>query len=297
MMIEKPLFKNKVFPFLLIAPQIILAIIFFIWPAVESLYQSLLRTDPFGLKTSFVGISNFKVLFADARYIRAFRFSFELALIVTAATLALGMLFAVVGYKRVRGSKAFSTLIIAPYALAPAIAAVLWLFAFQPQIGIITRWLKLQGITWNYAINAVQAKFLICLVTIWQRLPYNFIFFTAALASIPKELWEAAYIDGANEWYAFWCITFPLISPTTFFLLVTNITYALFDTFGIIDALTNGGPAGATTTLCFKTYLDGFVYLRLAQSAAQSVILLSIGVILSALQFKFVQRRVQYAQL
>ncbi|MBC7109048.1 MAG: ABC transporter permease subunit [Methanomassiliicoccales archaeon] len=294
---ERPLFKHKILPMLLVFPQILLAVVFFIWPAVESFRQSLLKTDPFGLKTSFVGIANFKALFADARYIRAFRFSFELAIIVTFLTLTLAILFATIGHKRLRSTYIFRATMVMPYALAPAIAAVLWMFLFQPQIGIISRWAKLLGINWNYVVNTFQAKFLIVLVAIWQRLPYNFIFFTAALQSIPKELWDAAYVDGANEWHVFWRITFPLISPTSFFLLVVNTSYTLFNTFGIIDALTNGGPAGTTATLCYKAYLDGFVYLRLAQSAAESVVLLAIGMLLSILQFKFVQRRVQYAQV
>lgn len=292
--IERPVFSNRWLPFLFVLPQVGLAITFFIWPAAVSLYQSMMRTDPFGLKTTFIGVANFRTIFSDPRYFKAVQLSFLFALIVTLGTISLGLLLATAANKPVPGSRFFRTLLMSPYALAPAIAAVLWLFLFQPSIGIVSRWLKSIGISWNYALNSLQAMVLIMAVAIWQRLPYNFIFLFAALQNIPASVIEAARLDGAGERRIFWSIIFPLLSPTTFFLTVVNLSYALFDSFGIIDALTKGGPAGATTLLCYKVYLDGFVHLRLSSSAAQSVILLIIGIVLSLVQFRFVQKRVHY---
>jgi len=291
---ESPVFGNKILPYFLVAPQLVVAGIFFLWPAALSLYQSLERVDPFGLHTRFVGLRNFASLFTEATYLYSMRISFFFSLIVAIAALFVGLVFAMAANRRIRGGYVLRTLLIWPYALAPAIAGVLWMFLFQPSIGIIPRFLSNFGVTWNYTLSGTQAFALICLVSIWQRLPYNFIFFLAALQAIPKELLEAAAVDGAKPNVIFRKIIFPLLSPTTFFLLVVNLAYGFFSTFGIVDAITQGGPANATTILSYGIYMDGFVHLRLGRAAAQSVILLVIGVVLTLLQFKFVEKRVHY---
>jgi len=291
----QPIFRNKFLPYLLILPQLALAIAFFLWPAAVALYQSVTRTDPFGLKTSFVGLAHFKSLFLDSRYLKSLQLSFIYAIIITVTSIGLGLLFAIAANdKKVPAGRFFRTILIWPYALAPSIAAVLWLFLFQPSIGLITKWLKMLGVNWNYTINSSQALALVSLVAVWQRLPYNFIFLLAALQGVPVEVIEAARLDGASARRIFWAVVFPLISPVTFFLCVVNMGYAFFDTFGIVDALTKGGPAGATEFLCYKVYRDGFVNLRLSISAAQSVILIILGIILTIAQFRFGEKRVHY---
>lgn len=291
----QPVFRNKVLPYLLVLPQLALTGIFFFWPAGVALYQSLLRTDPFGLRSRFVGIANFVRLFSDPFYLHSVKLSFWFAFLVTFLAMGLALLFAVMTNKRVRGARIYRTLFVWPYAVAPATAAVLWVFLFQPQIGLLGRGLKLIGIHWNYYLNAAQAMALVILVSVWKQISYNFIFFLAGLQSIPQSLIEAAAVDGASSRRIFWRIVFPLLSPTTFFLLVMNLNYAFFETFGVIDALTKGGPGKATETLSYKVYVDGMLNLNIGSSAAQSVILLVVVILLTAFQFKYVERRVHYA--
>lgn len=293
-MIISPVFKNRFLPYLFVLPQLILVGIFFLWPAAVALYQSVLRTDPFGLRTRYVGLANFRTLFADPYYLQSIKLTFVFSIAVATLAMSLGLLFAVMANKPIAGARIYRTLFVWPYAVAPAIGAVLWLFMFQPQIGIIARWLKSLGVHWDYRLNPGQALFLVVIASIWRQIAYNFIFFLAGLQSIPQSLVEAAAVDGANSRMIFWRIVFPLLSPTTFFLLIMNITYAFFDTFGVIDALTKGGPGKATETLAYRVYVDGMINLNIGSSAAQSVILLIIVILITIFQFKFTERRVHY---
>ncbi|MBC7093457.1 sn-glycerol-3-phosphate ABC transporter permease UgpA [Candidatus Bipolaricaulota bacterium] len=287
-------FSNKLLPYLLVAPQIAVTAIFFIWPAVQAIHQSVLRSDPFGLRTRFVGLANFKALFADPYYLGSIRLSFLFSGAVALLALSVALLLAVMAHKPIRGARVYKTLLIWPYALAPAVAGVLWLFLFQPSIGILSQALHSVGIPWNYTLNGTQALLLVILASVWKQVSYNFIFFLAGLQAIPKSLIEAAKVDGAGSKRVFWSIVFPLLTPTTFFLLVMNTVYAFFDTFGAIDALTKGGPGKATETMAYKLYIDGFKNFQINSSAAQSVILMALVVLLTAVQFRFIERRVHY---
>lgn len=288
------IYRNKFLPYFFVLPQLLLVGIFFFWPASVALYQSVLRTDPFGLRTRYVGLANFRALFADPHYHYSIRLSFIFALLVAAGAMSIALLLAVMANKRIAGTRIYRTLFVWPYAVAPATAAVLWLFMFQPEIGIVARWLRSLGMRWDYRLNGNQAIFLVAIASIWKQISYNFIFFLAGLQSIPQSLLEAAAVDGAKPRTIFWRITFPLLSPTTFFLLIMNLVYAFFDTFGVIDALTRGGPGKATETLAYRVYIDGMLNLNIGSSAAQSVILLIIVIIITMFQFKFIERRVHY---
>jgi len=281
-------------PYALVAPQIAVTIVFFIWPAAQALWQSLLVQDAFGINTEFVWFENFKVLFADPTYLDSFRVTAVFSTLV--ATLAFGMALTLAACcdHVLRGAKAYQTLIIWPLAVAPAIAAVLWAFMFNPSIGILAHGMMLLGYDWNHLLNSGQAMTLVVISAVWNRMPYNFLFFLAALQSIPKSMIEAAAIDGAGPVRRFATIAFPLLSPTSFFLLVVNLVYAFFDTFGTIDAITGGGPMRSTTTRVYKVYQDGFKGLDLGGSAAQSVILMAIVIALTVVQFRYIERKVQY---
>ena len=281
-------------PYALVAPQLAITIVFFIWPAAQALWQSLLVQDAFGINTEFVWFENFKVLFADPTYLDSFRVTAVFSTLV--ATLAFGMALTLAACcdHVLRGAKAYQTLIIWPLAVAPAIAAVLWAFMFNPSIGILAHGMMLLGYDWNHLLNSGQAMTLVVISAVWNRMPYNFLFFLAALQSIPKSMIEAAAIDGAGPLKRFATIAFPLLSPTSFFLLVVNLVYAFFDTFGTIDAITGGGPMRSTTTLVYKVYQDGFKGLDLGGSAAQSVILMIIVISLTVVQFRYIERKVQY---
>ncbi|EAS48771.1 permease protein, ABC-type glycerol-3-phosphate transporter [Aurantimonas manganoxydans SI85-9A1] len=291
---SKAVFPNKWLPYLLLAPQVAITLVFFYWPASQALYQSVLRQDPFGLKTTFVGLANFRSVLSDPGYLNAVKvtaiFSFSTAILA----MALALLLASAAEKVVRGKGFYRTLLIWPYAVAPAVAGMLWLFMFNPAMGTFAYMLRRSGYNWDPLLNGDQAMLLVVVAAAWKQISYNFLFFVAALQSIPKSLTEAAAIDGAGSTKRFWTIVFPLIAPTTFFLLVVNTVYAFFDTFGIIDAVTAGGPARATETLVYKVYIDGFVNLDLGSSAAQSVILMAIVIALTAVQFRYVERRVHY---
>ena len=287
-------FPHRVLPWLLIAPQLLISLVFFYWPAVQALWQSTLREDAFGLKTTFVGLANFRKVLADPAYLNAIQVTVVFSILTAFFSMAVALFLAVQAEKVVRGKGFYRTVLIWPYAVAPAIAGMLWLFMFNPSFGSLAWPLKQMGIDWDPLLNGKQAMGLVIAAASWKQISYNFLFFVAGLQAIPKSLIEAAAIDGAGSRRRFWTIVFPLLAPTSFFLLVVNSVYALFDTFGIIHAVTGGGPGKATETLVYKVYNDGFVNLQLGSSAAQSVILMAIVIGLTAFQFRFIERRVHY---
>ena len=287
-------FESRWLPYALIAPQLIVTIVFFFLPASQALYQSLLVQDAFGTNTEFVWFENFRDLFRNDDYLASFRVTAVFSVLVAALGLSLSLVLAVLADRVIRGATAYKTLLIWPYAVAPAIAAILWLFLFNPTLGVVAHWLKGLGIAWDPLLDGNDALIMVVIAAVWKQISYNFLFFLAGLQSIPKSLIEAAAIDGAGPVKRFVTIVFPLLSPTLFFLLVVNIVYAFFDTFGIIDAATSGGPAQATNILVYKVYADGFKGLDLGGSAAQSVILMAIVVTLTVVQFRYVERKVQY---
>ena len=287
-------FRSLTLPWLLLAPQLAVVIVFFFWPAGQALLQSVQMQDAFGTSTEFVGLENFQRLFDDELYIESFRTTAVFSLLVAVCGIGLALLLAVFADRVVRGAAVYKTLMVWPYAVAAAVAGVLWLFMFAPSIGMVSFWLRAAGFDWNHLLNPNHAMALIVMAAVWKQISYNFLFFLAGMQSIPKSLIEAAAIDGAGPWRRFWSIVFPLLSPTTFFLLVINIVYAFFDTFAIVDAATQGGPGKATAILVYKVYYDGFKALDLGGSAAQSVVLMVIVIALTVVQFRYVERRVQY---
>ncbi len=288
-------FPNKILPYLLLAPQIVLTVVFFFWPASQALYQSVLREDPFGLKSGFVGLANFRAVLSNPDYLHSVEVTVVFSLATALLSMGVALLLATAADRVVRGRNVYRTLLIWPYAVAPAVAGMLWLFMFNPAMGTFAYMLRRNGFAWDPLLNGDQAMALVIVAAAWKQISYNFLFFVAGLQAIPKSLIEAASIDGARGARRFWTIVFPLLAPTTFFLLVVNTVYAFFDTFGIIHAVTGGGPAKATETLVYKVYNDGFVNLDLGSSAAQSVILMVIVVALTAFQFRFVEKRVHYS--
>lgn len=287
-------FPGKVLPYVLVAPQLAITLIFFYWPASQALRQSMLREDPFGLSSKFVGIDNFARTFSDPTYINSMKVTVIFSIATTIAAMSTALALAAMADRVVRGRGLYRTLMIWPYAVAPAIAGMLWLFLFNPSIGSLAFVLRWLGVNWDPLLNGPQAMALVVAAAAWKQVSYNFLFFVAGMQSIPKSLIEAAAIDGAGPTKRFWTIVFPLIAPTSFFLLVVNTVYAFFDTFGIIHAVTSGGPSAATETLVYKVYNDGFVNLRLGDSAAQSVVLMAIVIALTAIQFRYVERKVHY---
>jgi sn-glycerol 3-phosphate transport system permease protein len=294
MQTKRTTFNSRWLPYALLAPQVIITLIFFIWPASQALYQSVLRQDPFGLRTTFVGFTNFQRLLEDPLYLSAMQVTFVFAVGTTLLSMSLALLFAVMVNNMLRSRDSYSTLLVWPYAVAPAIAGVLWWFIFNPVIGILPYMLDMFGYDWNHRSSGRDAMTLVIIAAAWKQISYNFIFFLAGLQSVPHSLIEAAAIDGASRTKRFWTIVFPLLSPVTFFLLVVNVVYAMFDTFGIIHATTEGGPNQATNILVYKVYRDGFVGLNLGSSAAQSVILMGIVIVLTVIQFRYIERRVNY---
>jgi sn-glycerol 3-phosphate transport system permease protein len=295
MAVEKRVrFKSWWLPWALIAPQLAVVIVFFFWPAAQALYNSVLQQDAFGTSTQFVGTANFKRLFADETYLASFWTTAVFSVLVAAIGLSASMLLAVMADRVTKGSAIYKTLLVWPYAVAPAVAGVLWLFMFAPSIGVVSYALRAMGLDWNHLLNGTHAMALIVMAAVWKQISYNFLFFLAGLQSIPKSLIEAAAIDGAGPWRRFWTVQFPLLTPTTFFLLVINIVYVFIDTFAIIDAATQGGPGKDTAVLVYKVYYDGFKALDLGGSAAQSVVLMVILVALTVVQFRFVENRVHY---
>lgn len=291
---KRALFRSRWLPYALLAPQLAVVFIFFFWPAGQALYQSVQQQDAFGISTEFVGLENFRRLWNDETYLDSFRITAQFSILVAGLGLSISLLLAIYADRVVRGTMAYRTLLIWPYAVAPAIAGVLWLFMFAPSIGIVSFALRALGFDWNHLLDSDHAMALIVLAAVWKQISYNFLFFLAGMQSIPRSLIEAAAIDGAGPWRRFWTITFPLLSPTTFFLLVINIVYAFFDTFAIVDAATQGGPGKDTAILVYRVYYDGFKALDLGGSAAQSVVLMVIVIALTVVQFRYVERKVQY---
>ena len=291
---KRVVFQSKWLPYALVAPQIAVTVIFFFWPAVQAVYWSFLVQDPFGLSTTFVWFQNYADLLKDSHYLDSFRITAIFSTLVAVSGIVISLALAVMADHVLRGALAYKTLLIWPYAVAPAIAGILWAFIFAPSIGIATYFLKRFGIDWNWIVDGDQAMLLIVVAATWKQISYNFLFFLAGLQSIPRSLLEAAAIDGATPLRRFWTVVFPLLSPVTFYLLVINIVYAFFGTFGVVDATTQGGPAGTTQILVYKVYHDGVKAADLGSSAAQSVVLMIIVIALTVMQFRFVERRVHY---
>jgi sn-glycerol 3-phosphate transport system permease protein len=287
-------FGSRWLPWLLLAPQGLVIAVFFFWPAGQALLQSLQQSDAFGTSVNWVGLENFRNLWADETYLASFRTTAVFSLLVAGLGLGLALLLAVFADRVGAGALFYRTLLIWPYAVAPAVAGVLWLFLFSPGVGVVAYGLERIGWAWNPLLDARDAMTLVVLAAVWKQLSYNVLFFIAGLQSIPRSLIEAAAIDGAGPWRRFWTLQFPLLSPTSFFLLVINIVYAFFDTFAIIDAATKGGPGKETAILVYKVYYDGFKALDLGGSAAQSVVLMVIVVALTVLQFRYVEKKVSY---
>jgi sn-glycerol 3-phosphate transport system permease protein len=291
---KQSIFQSRLLPYALVAPQLAVVLIFFYWPAAQAVVQSFLLQDAFGLSTSFVWFENYLELAGQADYFAAIVRTFVFSFAIAGASLSFALLLAVMADKPLRGGAIYRTLLIWPYAVAPPVVGVLWIFMLNPSLGIVARGLQGMGIDWNPLLNGDQAALLIILAAAWKQISYNFLFFLAGLQSIPKSVFEAAAIDGARPMRRFWTVTFPLLSPTIFFLLVVNIVYAFFDTFGIIDTMTRGGPGKSTETLVYKVYVDGLLGGNLGASAAQSVILMAMVILMTAIQFRFVERKVTY---
>ena len=291
---KRVLFKSAWLPWVLIAPQMAVILVFFFWPAGQALYQSVQQQDAFGTATEFVGLENFRRLFNDPSYLDSYYTTAIFSALVAVSGLTIALLLAVMANRVVRGASIYKTLLIWPYATAPVVAGVLWLMMFASPYGAIAFWLREIGFEWNHVLNGNHAMALIVMAAVWKQISYNFLFFLAGLQSIPHSLIEAATIDGASPWRRFWTIVFPLLSPTTFFLLVINVVYAFFETFAIVDAATHGGPGKDTSILVYKVYYDGFKAMDLGRSAAQSVVLMVIVIALTVVQFKFVEKKVNY---
>lgn len=287
-------FNNRLLPYLLLAPQMTVTALFFFWPAGQAVWQSMFLPDPFGLNDLFVGLENFQFLLTDRYYLASFQTTAVFSFLVTVLSMGIALWLAVTADRVIKGSGLYRTLLIWPYAVAPAVAGILWMFLFNPSVGMVAYYLKAMGYDWNHVLNGGEAMGLVVVAASWKQISYNFLFFLAGLQAIPRSVIEAAAIDGAGFWRRFWTIVFPLLSPTTFFLLVVNVVYAFFDTFGVIHTITAGGPQQSTTILVYKVYSDGFVGQDLGSSAAQSVILLFVVGVLTVVQFRYIERRVHY---
>jgi sn-glycerol 3-phosphate transport system permease protein len=291
---KRVLFRSSWLPWALLAPQLIIVGVFFFWPAGQALVQSLQQQDAFGNSITWVGLDNFRTLWNDSTYMASFQTTIIFSVLVTVLGLSIALLLAVFADRVVSGSRFYRSVLILPYAVAPVVTGLLWSFMFSSSIGIVAYWLKKVGISWNHLLNGNDAMALVVMAAVWKQISYNFLFFLAGLQSIPKSLIEAAAIDGARPMRRFWTIQFPLLSPTTFFLLVINMVYAFFDTFAIIDATTQGGPGKETATLVYRVYFDGFRGMDFGGAAAQSVVLMAIVICLTVLQFRYVEKKVQY---
>ena len=291
---KRSIFTHRLLPYALLLPQVVITFVFFYWPASQAVWQSFLLQDAFGLATDFVWFENYHHLFSQADYYRTVLTTMVFSTAVALLSLSIGLLLASQADKQLAGAGVYRTLLIWPYAVAPAVAGVLWIFMFQPSLGVLARGLRNLGVDWNPLLNDNHAMIMVVLAATWKQISYNFLFFLAGLAAIPRSVIEAAAIDGARPMRRFWTIIFPLLSPTTFFLLVVNIVYAFFDTFGIIDSMTGGGPSKATETLVYRVYADGRLGGDLGGSAAQSVVLMAIVVTLTVIQFRFIENKVNY---
>ncbi len=291
---KRVVFRSSWLPWVLIAPQGFVIAVFFFWPAAQALLQSVQQSNAFGTSVEWVGLDNFENLWNDPTYLASFYTTAIFSVLVAVLGISISLVLAVFADRVVKAALAYKTFLILPYAVAPAVAGVLWLFMLAPSVGVVSFWLRTLGIDWNPLLNGAHAMTLVVMAAVWKQISYNFLFFLAGLQSIPKSLIEAAAIDGARPWRRFWTIVFPLLSPTTFFLLVINIVYAFFETFGIIDAATSGGPGKDTSILVYKVYYDGFKAMDLGASAAQSVVLMVIVIGLTVVQFRFVEKKVNY---
>src|SRR6201995_1062379 len=291
---KSAVFNNRLLPYVLLIPQLVITLVFFYWPAGQAFWQSFLREDAFGLSSEFVGLENYQALFAQPEYYKAILTTVVFSTLVAALSLSIALFFATQADKNLKAASAYKTLMIWPYAVAPAVAGVLWIFMFHPSLGTLARPLRWMNFDWNPLLNGNHAMTLVVMAAVWKQISYNFLFFLAGLQSIPKSVIEAAAIDGARPARRFWTIVFPLLSPTSFFLIIVNITYVFFNTLGIIDTATGGGPNGATQTLVYKVFQDGKIGSDLGGSAAQSVILMIIVVVLTAFQFRYVEKKVHY---
>lgn len=291
---KRVVFRSSWLPWLLLLPQMAVILVFFFWPAAQAILQSLQQQDAFGTSIEFVGLANFRQLLDDPSYVESFKTTAFFSVMVAGIGISLSLVLAVFADRITRGGMFYKTMLVLPYAVAPAVAAVLWVFMFSPSLGVVAYALGKIGINWNHLLDSGHAMTLIVMASVWKQISYNFLFFLAGLQSIPKSLIEAAAIDGARPWRRFWTIQFPLLSPTTFFLLVINVVYAFFDTFAIVDAATQGGPGKDTAILVYKVYYDGFKAMDLGGSAAQSVVLMVIVVALTVIQFRYVEKKVQY---
>jgi sn-glycerol 3-phosphate transport system permease protein len=295
MQTKRTIFANKGLPYALILPQLVITAIFFLWPAAQAVRQSFLREDAFGFKTSFIGLENYADLISDPAYLNSLSVTAIFATSVTISAVLIALALAVAAHGMLRSQQLYTTLLVWPYAVAPAVAGVLWWFIFNPTIGVLSYVLVVLGYDWNYLLSATDAMILVVIAAVWKQISYNFLFFLAGLHAIPRSMIEAAAIDGAGPVKRFFTVVLPLLSPTTFFLVVVNIVYAMFETFAVIHATTEGGPAQATNILVYKVYEDGFIGLNLGSSAAQSVVLMAIVVALTVIQFRYIERRVEYA--
>lgn len=294
MQTKRTIFPNRVLPYFLLLPQLAVTAVFFLWPAGQAVWQSFLRQDAFGIRTNFVGWANYLRLLEDSDYVNSLGTTVIFSASVTLLSIGMALILALAADRMIRSAQIYTTLLVWPYAVAPAVAGVMWWFMFNPTIGILAYLLRGLGYDWNHSLSRVDAMILVVLAASWKQVSYNFLFFVAGLQSIPKALKEAAAIDGAGPLKRFWTIVFPLLSPTTFFLMVVNLVYAMFDTFAVIHATTGGGPAQATNILVFKVYLDGFVGQNFGSSSAQSVVLMLIVIALTVFQFRWIERNVQY---
>ncbi|MDP5307683.1 sn-glycerol-3-phosphate ABC transporter permease UgpA [Paracoccus spongiarum] len=291
---KRTIFSNQLLPWLLLAPQLAITFIFFLWPAGQAIRQSFLREDAFGINSSFVGLANFRALLDSPEYLNSLQVTAIFAVSVTVMSMGVALLLAIAVDRMLKSARVYTTLLVWPYAVAPAVAGILWWFIFNPTIGVMPYVLDMVGYDWNHISSKTDAMLLVVIASAWKQISYNFLFFVAGLQAIPASMREAAAIDGAGPVRRFFDITFPLLSPTTFFLLVVNIVYAMFDTFAVIDATTEGGPAQATNIMVYKVYFDGFVGQNIGSSAAQSVFLMAIVITLTIIQFRWVEKKVEY---
>ncbi|MBO9455616.1 sn-glycerol-3-phosphate ABC transporter permease UgpA [Paracoccus sp. R12_1] len=291
---KRTIFSNQLLPWLLLAPQLAITFIFFLWPAGQAIKQSFLREDAFGINSSFVGLANFTALLDSPEYLNSLKVTAVFAISVTVVSMGVALLLAVAVDRMLKSSRTYTTLLVWPYAVAPAVAGILWWFIFNPTVGVMPYVLEVIGYDWNHISSKTDAMILVVIASAWKQISYNFLFFVAGLQAIPASMREAAAIDGAGPVRRFFDITFPLLSPTTFFLLVVNIVYSMFETFAVIDATTEGGPAQATNIMVYKVYFDGFIGQNLGSSAAQSVILMLIVISLTVIQFRWVEKKVEY---
>ena len=295
-MIKRSFFASKFLPYFLILPQVLVTVTFFYWPALQGLVQSVMRSDPFGQRNTFIWLDNFIALFKDPLYLKSIGTTLVFSICVAAVSISIGLFIATMANRALKAKALIRTMLIWPYAVAPAISGILWLFLLHPSYGVVAiaikRWL---GIDWNPVLDGNDAMFMVVMASAWKEISYNFVFFIAGMQAIPGSLIEAAAMDGASPFRRFWKITLPLLSPTLFFLTVMNIIYSFFETFGVIHMMTQGGPGGATNILVYKVYQDGFIGLDLGSSAAQSIVLMSLIIVITVFQFKYVERKVQYA--